>query len=213
VSPLRALLLSNSTNPGGKSLAHARDAIAAHLEGVETLVFVPYALADLDGYTATARAALAEIVEVVGAHTISGEQLERAQAFYVGGGNTFRLLKALQQTDGLELLRRRALAGVPYMGASAGTCITGPSIRTTNDMPIVAPDGFTALGLVPWHLNCHYLDADRQPQGFMGETPRSSLRTRCSPGGRRPSSRRQCEPVQASRRISVIVAPIRMITV
>jgi len=167
---MRALLLSNSTNPGAATLAHAREAIRSCLDGAATLVFVPYALADLDGYTAGTRAALDSIVEVVGAHTLAPAELESAEAVYVGGGNTFRLLARLQETGLLEVLRRRIPEGVPYVGASAGSCVAGPSIRTTNDMPIVEPRGFAGLGLVPWHLNCHYLDTEPGPRRFMGET-------------------------------------------
>ncbi len=167
---MRALLLSNSTNPGMSTLEHARDAIRTHLDGASTLVFVPYALADLDGYTAGTKEALSEVVDVVGAHTLSSGDLEAADAFYVGGGNTFRLLKRLQETGMLELLQRRVADGIPYIGASAGSCVAGPSIRTTNDMPIVQPRGFAGLGLVPWHLNCHYLDPPNGPREFIGET-------------------------------------------
>jgi dipeptidase E len=172
---VRALLLSNSTNAGSQPLEHARDAIAAFLDGVGTLVFVPWALADHDGYTAEAREALAGVVEVVGAHTVSLAELRTAEAVYVGGGNTFRLLARLQDNDALDVLRGRAAAGVRYIGASAGSCIAGPSIRTTNDMPIVEPRSFASLGLVPWHLNCHYLDAERGPSDFMGETREQRL--------------------------------------
>jgi dipeptidase E len=172
---MRALLLSNSTNPGEAELAHAHEAIRSCLDGARTLVFVPYALADHDASTALSRDALRGIVDVVGAHTLSLEDLSAADAFYVGGGNTFRLLARLQETGLLDLLRERARAGIPYIGASAGSCIAGLSIRTTNDMPIVEPRGFTALGLVPWHLNCHYLDADPGPRRFMGETREERL--------------------------------------
>jgi dipeptidase E len=79
---------------------------------------------------------------------------------FVGGGNTFRLLDALQRTGLLVVLRARVLDGLPYMGASAGTNIAAPTIRTTNDMPIVEPATFSALGLVPFQINPHYLDAD-----------------------------------------------------
>jgi dipeptidase E len=167
---MRALLLSNSTNPGMTTLEHAREAIGTCLDGATTLVFVPYALADLDGYTATTREALRGVVDVVGAHTLTNTELESAQAFYVGGGNTFRLLSRLQDTETLSLLQRRVAAGIPYIGASAGSCVAGPSIRTTNDMPIVEPRDFAGLGLVPYHLNCHYLDPPTGPREFMGET-------------------------------------------
>ena len=79
-----------------------------------------------------------------------------AEAVFTGGGNTFRLLKTLQDAGLLAILRQRALAGMPYLGSSAGTNIAAPTIRTTNDMPIVEPASFAALGLVPFQINPHY---------------------------------------------------------
>jgi dipeptidase E len=162
--------MTNSSNPGGQPLEHAREALSRLLAEAGSLVFVPFALADHDGYTAQVRQALSGVVDVVGAHTLSLAQFAAAPAYFVGGGNTFRLLKRLQDDGTLDVIRERALSGVPYVGASAGTCIAGPSIRTTNDMPIVQTRTLSALGLVPFHFNCHYLDAPTGPRQFMGET-------------------------------------------
>lgn len=93
---MRALLMSNSTNAGGSFLEHARDALSRLLAGTSPLVFVPFALADHDGYTDEVRQALSGVVDVVGAHTLSLAQVGTASAYFVGGGNTFRLLKRLQ---------------------------------------------------------------------------------------------------------------------
>jgi dipeptidase E len=157
------LLLSNSTNAGRRYLEHAWDAVLDALDGARELVFVPYALADHDAYTAVAREAFAAHgVTVTGAHE-GGDPVAAvrdAQAVFVGGGNTFRLLGALRSTGLLAALREHVEAGRPYLGASAGTNVAAPTIRTTNDMPIVDPHGFDALGLVPFQINCHYLDAD-----------------------------------------------------
>lgn len=159
---MHLLLLSNSTNHSSGYLAHALDETLAHLRG-RRLTFVPYALADHAVYTATVRDALAPHgVEVQGLHehadVLSG--IDEAEAVFVGGGNTFRLLATLQRTGALERLRERVRRGMPYIGASAGTNIAAPTIRTTNDMPIVEPPSFEALGLVPFQINPHYLDAD-----------------------------------------------------
>ncbi|EWS81322.1 peptidase [Brachybacterium phenoliresistens] len=159
---MQALLLSNSTNHGAGYLAHARETVLSFLDGAE-LTFVPYALADHDAYTAKVADALSPHgIRVTGVHTAADprDALRRAEAVFVGGGNTFRLLAALERRGLLDLLRERARAGMPYMGASAGTNIAGASIRTTNDMPIVQPTSFAALGLVPFQINPHYLDAD-----------------------------------------------------
>ncbi|MHB1533106.1 MAG: dipeptidase PepE [Acidimicrobiales bacterium] len=151
---MRALLLSNSTNPAMDPLSHARTPITDLLGGVDTLVFVPYALADWDGYTKRSREALSGVCHVVGAHRLAGDEFEEAGAYFVGGGNTFRLLRKLQNDRLVETIVRRVGDGTPYVGASAGSAIAGPSLRTTNDMPIVEPGSFAALGLVGFHLNC-----------------------------------------------------------
>ncbi|HEX8115679.1 MAG TPA: dipeptidase PepE [Pyrinomonadaceae bacterium] len=92
----------------------------------------------------------------------------RADAFAVGGGNTFKLLRGLYESGAFELMRERALRGVPYVGWSAGSNVACPTIRTTNDMPIVEPPSFDALNLVPFQINPHYTDF--HPPGHMGET-------------------------------------------
>lgn len=160
---MNLLLLSNSTNVGQGYLAHAWDAVLPVLDGIDELVFVPYALADHDAYTAKVREAFAPHgIAVRGAHESSSpaEAVADAAAVFVGGGNTFRLLDRVISFGLDDVLRAHADAGRPYLSASAGTNLAAPSIRTTNDMPIVFPGRFEALGLVPFQINCHYLDAD-----------------------------------------------------
>jgi dipeptidase E len=95
--------------------------------------------------------------------------VQSAQAYFVGGGNTFRLLDCLYRLEVLELMRERVAAGTPYMGSSAGSNLACVTIRTSNDMPIVQPPSFDALALVPFNLNCHYLDPDPEST-HQGET-------------------------------------------
>jgi dipeptidase E len=165
---VRLLLLSNSTAPGGAYLEHAMDALAEVLAGVRRLVFVPFALIDHDTYTAQVADALSPLgIEVAGAHTADPST---AEAIFVGGGNTFRLLRALYARELVAVIRRRVVEdGVAYIGSSAGTNVACPSIRTTNDMPIVQPPSFEATGLVPFQVNPHYLDP-RPDDRHMGET-------------------------------------------
>lgn len=175
---MRLLLLSNSTNFGEKYLDHAMADIRDFLGGVKRITFVPFALADHAAYTAKARERFArEGIEVTALSADRGRtnDLEAAEAVFVGGGNTFRLLRALQSTGHVEALRARVQAGMPYLGASAGTNIAAPTIRTTNDMPIVQPSSFDALGLVPFQINPHYIDADAASR-HMGETREERLR-------------------------------------
>jgi dipeptidase E len=95
--------------------------------------------------------------------------IQRTDAIFVGGGNTFRLLKALQDLDLLESIRHNVKSGTPYIGSSAGANVAGPTIKTTKDMPIVQPRSFDSLGLVPFQISPHYLDPD-PASTHMGET-------------------------------------------
>jgi dipeptidase E len=176
--PRRLLLISNSTNHGQGYLDHVISEIDDFLGPVRRLVFVPFALQDRQGYGDKVRDRLKDIG--VEAATLTADEAGRrlaggADAVFTGGGNTFRLLKTLQDSGLLAVLRQRALAGVPYIGSSAGTNIAAPTIRTTNDMPIVQPASFEALGLVPFQINPHYLDADPSST-HMGETREQRLK-------------------------------------
>jgi len=157
------LLLSNSTAPGMGFLEHAIAAIRAVLDDRASLLFVPYASSNPDGYTTAMRQALAPAgIEVTGLHQAGDltAAVADAEAVFVGGGNSFRLLRSLTTLGLLETLRQTAHAGVPYLAASAGANLACPTIRTTNDMPIVEPASLAALGLIPFQLNPHYLDPD-----------------------------------------------------
>lgn len=178
---MRLLLLSNSATHDRPYLGHALQAIAAHLSGRERLLFVPYALADHDGYTATVAEAMRPIgvrVEGLHCHPDPASAVSSAEAVFVGGGNTFRLLRSLRRGGLLGPLRDRVRAGLPYLGSSAGTNLACPTIRTTNDMPILDPEGFDALGLVPFQINPHYIDPD-PGSTHQGETRAQRLTEFC----------------------------------
>lgn len=171
------LLMSNSTNFGRPYLDHAATAVLAALGGRDELLFIPYALADHDAYTARVATALGPHgVQVTGLHSYPdpAAAVESATAIFTGGGNTFRLLRRLYEFELLEPIRRAVATGTPYLGASAGTNIAGPTIRTTNDMPIVEPPSLAALALVPFQLNPHYTDPDPNSH-HMGETREQRL--------------------------------------
>ena len=159
---MRLLLISNSTRFGERYLDHCADAITSLFgSSIQRVLFVAYAIHDRDGYAAIVRARFAlmgyEVDSVHDADRPAGA-VERAQAIFIGGGNTFRLIDALWRHDLIEPIRRRVRSGIPYVGTSAGSNVACPSIRTTNDMPIVQPPSFAALDLVPFNINPHYLD-------------------------------------------------------
>ena len=168
----RLLLLSNSTQHGSGYLDHAIDELDGFLGPIRRLLFVPFALQDRAGYAAKFRERLAAIgiaVDELVAGREARAQVAGAEAVFVGGGNTFRLLKTVQEQGLLAPLGERVRGGMPYLGASAGINLACPTIRTTNDMPIVEPPSFDALGLVPFQINPHYLDA-APGSTHMGET-------------------------------------------
>ncbi|HEV8427837.1 MAG TPA: dipeptidase PepE [Pyrinomonadaceae bacterium] len=159
----RLLLISSSTVHGSGYLDHAEAEIRDFLGNVRCVLYVPYALFNRDQYSASARARFQQMgYELTSIHTAANQvqAVKDAEAVFVGGGNTFRLLKALYDFGLLDVIRERVDEGMPYMGASAGSNMACPTIKTTNDMPIVQPPSFNALGLVSFQINPHYLDAD-----------------------------------------------------
>ena len=166
------LLLSNSSSAAGY-LTHARDWIARAVGDARRVAFVPYAAVTVsyDAYTARLAEAVDGLgLDVVGVHTRPdpAEAVRQSEAVFVAGGNTFHLLRECARLGLLDAIRQRVRAGAPYVGWSAGANLACPTVRTTNDMPIVEPPSFDALGLVPVQINPHYTDA--HPPGHRGET-------------------------------------------
>jgi dipeptidase E len=168
----RLLLISNSTLHGGGYLDHAEEAITDFLGAISRVLFVPLALYDRDAYAALARQRLQTMgYETDSVHEFADprQAVETAEAVFIGGGNTFRLLKGLYDFDLLLPLRRKVAAGLPYLGSSAGSIVACPTLKTTKDMPIVQPPSFNALALVAFQISPHYLDPDPNST-HMGET-------------------------------------------
>lgn len=166
------LLVSTSSTWNEGYLTHCEEAVRELFAGVSRIAFVPWALADWNGYTQKARERFAQMeIEVTGVHEGNAVQiLSSADGVFVGGGNTFRLLARMYEEGVVDLIRQRVCDGeLRYMGSSAGTNVATVSIRTTNDMPIVQPPTFTALRLVPFNINPHYQDPDPDSK-HMGET-------------------------------------------
>lgn len=172
---MNLLLISSSSVHGYGYLDHAEPEIRRILEGRRRVAFVPFALKDRDAYTARVRERLGRMgVEVT---QVRGRgEIDSAEAIFVGGGNTFRLLEQLYELDLLGPIRSRVRDGdVPYIGSSAGTNVAMPTIKTTNDMPVLYPRSFDALGLVSYHINPHYLDPDPNST-HKGETREDRIR-------------------------------------
>jgi dipeptidase E len=175
---MRLVLLSNSTNFGTGYLEHAADPIRELFRDLRRVLFVPFALHDQEAYWQRAHKRFAELgieLDRLREGPEAPHVVREARGIFVGGGNTFRLLDRLHRSGLVKVIRGRARAGVPYLGASAGTVIASPTIRTTNDMPIVQPHSFESLDLVPFQINCHYLDPDPASR-HMGETRDQRLR-------------------------------------
>jgi len=171
-SAKRILLISNSTVYGCGYLDHVEQQIKSFLGDATKILFFPFALHDRDTYAAKAKARFAAMgYSVEAAHAVSDarEAIERTDAIFVGGGNTFRLLKALQDLDLLDPIRRKVKDGAPYIGSSAGSNVAGPTIKTTKDMPIVQPRSFDSLCLVLFQISPHFQDPDPNSK-HTGET-------------------------------------------
>ena len=170
---MKLLLISNSTNAGEAYLQYPIGQISSFLEGVKEIAFVPYAAVTFSyaEYEAKVQARFDEIgIKVRSVHRAKDprKMICEAEAICVGGGNTFALTKKMQEQGLIQAIRSKIAKGTPYVGWSAGSNVTCPTICTTNDMPIVQPESFKAIGAVKFQINPHYLDAN--PEGHAGET-------------------------------------------
>jgi dipeptidase E len=157
---------------GSGYLDHAETEIIDFLGAVRRVLFVPYALFDRNGYATMARLRLAAMgyeLDTIDEAADPQQAVAASELIFIGGGNTFRLLKSLYDFDLLQPIRRRVAEGMPYLGSSAGSIVAGPTLKTTKDMPIVQPPSFDALGLINFQISPHYLDPD-PASTHMGET-------------------------------------------
>ena len=171
---MKLLLISNSTNPGEGYLEYPKQHIKEFLgEKAVNAIFIPYAAVTFSfrEYEEKVNARFAEIGhQVTSIHRFINpiDAIENADAIVVGGGNTWQLVKMLQDKGLMKAIRKRVKKGTPYIGWSAGSNIACPTLKTTNDMPIVEPSSFKTLKLVPFQINPHYLDDN--PSNHGGET-------------------------------------------
>jgi len=171
---MKLLLISNSTNAGEEYLDYPKNNIQQFLGNKPVrALFIPYAAVtfSFDDYEKKVNERFSEIGHAVESiHHVANplEAVENAEAIVVGGGNTWQLLKMMQEQGLVERVKEKANSGTPYIGWSAGSNMACPTIRTTNDMPILQPQSFNACGLISFQINPHYLDAN--PEGHAGET-------------------------------------------
>ena len=170
---MKLLLISNSTNAGEEYLRYPMPEIGRFLSGIREIVFVPYAAVTFSyaEYERKVQDRFSELgIRVRSVHRAKNpaELIRHAEAICVGGGNTFALTRKMQQQGLMQAILRKIKAGTPYVGWSAGSNVCCPTISTTNDMPIVEPESFRAIGAVKFQINPHYLDAN--PAGHAGET-------------------------------------------
>jgi len=172
---MQLLLLSNSTNQGEEYLGWPREILSQFItkNNIKSCLFVPYAGVTVtwDDYTTRVQDVFSMWgCTVQSVHTVNDPvySVSKAECIVVGGGNTFRLVQMMHETAIMAAIREKSLAGTPFIGWSAGSNVAYPTLRTTNDMPVIQPPSFNTLNLIPFQINPHYLDAN--PEGHGGET-------------------------------------------
>jgi dipeptidase E len=181
----KLIIASTSTLHGGDYLDYILPTLKHFFKDCQSLLFIPYARPggiSHEDYTDKVRKAFAKInLKVDGLHEFESrgvgaiEAIQKAEAIFTGGGNTFLLVTELYKNKIMDVLAETIKKGTPYLGSSAGSNITGLTMQTTNDMPIIYPPSFQTLGLIPFNLNPHYLDADLQSK-HMGETRETRIK-------------------------------------
>jgi dipeptidase E len=175
------IVASTSTLHGQSYLEYLLPELSDLYQNTEEIIFIPYARPGgitHEAYTALARKALETIgISVKGLHSFSDPKsaIKEAKGIFTGGGNTFVLVKALQDLDLMNVLSSSVVQGIPYLGTSAGSNICGLTMKNTNDMPIVYPKSFDTLGLLPFNINPHYLDPNPN-SSHMGETRETRIK-------------------------------------
>lgn len=177
----RLIIASTSTIHGSGYLEYLLPTLQVFFEGVKKLLFIPYARPSgitYDEYTFIAKKAFKKInIDVFGIHEFDNpkEAINKAEAIFTGGGNTFELVNQLYLNDVLLNLKEAIVNGTPYLGTSAGSNICGVNMMNTNDMPIVYPPSFKTLACVPFNINAHYLDPTIGSK-HMGETRETRIK-------------------------------------
>jgi dipeptidase E len=179
--PKNMIIASTSSLHGSDYLDYLLPELRIHFENCKTILFIPFARPSgitHEEYTKKVFVAFAKIgIAVKGIHEFEDAltAIKKAEGIFTGGGNTFLLVAQLYKNNMMNALTEAVKSGTPYLGTSAGSNICGLTMQTTNDMPIVYPPSFKTLGLIPFNLNPHYLDADMQSK-HMGETRETRIK-------------------------------------
>jgi len=177
----KLIIASTSTIHGSGYLEYLLPTLAVFFADVKNLLFIPYARPggiSYDDYTKSVQKAFAKIeIDVNGIHEFKNakEAIQNAEAIFTGGGNTFELVNQLYKNDVFATLKQVLENGTRYLGTSAGSNICGVTMKNTNDMPIVYPPSFTTLGMIPFNINAHYLEASKDSK-HMGETRETRIK-------------------------------------
>ena len=175
------IIASTSTLHGGGYLEYILPELKIHFASCASILFIPFARPggiSHEEYTQKVREAFSQInISVKGLHEFEDykKAVSSAEVIFTGGGNTFLLVTQLYKYDVMDILSEKLKAGTPYLGTSAGSNITGLTMQTTNDMPIIYPPSFQTLGILPFNLNPHYLDPDLN-SNHMGETRETRIK-------------------------------------
>lgn len=171
---MRLLLISNSTMPGEAYLDYPKHEIKKFLgDKPLTVLFIPYAAVtfSFDLYEQKVVERFSELgFQVRSIHHFNDpvQAVNDAEVIVVGGGNTWQLARMMHENNLMDAIHEKVVNGTPYIGWSAGSNVACPTLRTTNDMPVIDPLGFDTIGLIPFQINPHYLDGN--PEGHGGET-------------------------------------------
>lgn len=170
---MKVLALSSSKVGNGGYLEDALSYVTDFIgKGAFKVAFIPFASVqkNYEEYGAMVKLAFASTSYIINAVTENNvkQSIENADVIMIGGGNTFKLLHNIYHYDLFDLIDKKVRSGTPYIGWSAGANITGRTISTTNDMPIIEPKSFVSFGFFPFQINPHYVN---QPiEGHNGET-------------------------------------------
>jgi len=178
---MKCIIASTSTIYGSGYLEYLQQELEQLYNNVDEVLFIPYARPSgitHAEYTSIAYKAFERIGKFIkGIHEYDNPEnaIQQAKGVFVGGGNTFLLVKTLHELELMDGLKATIQNGVPYLGTSAGSNICGLNMQTTNDMPIVMPSSFKTMGILPFNINAHYLEPDPSST-HKGETRRTRIK-------------------------------------